>query len=124
MKYLSIYRPAERNAPPSQVTQSSEFTQAVTPAVHAKVSKKRMWTGRVISILVVLLLLFDSFGLLPNPTPVAEAFVRLGIPVALSFGIGILGLVCTVLYRIRAPPFSVRSGRRVILEAQAPSTCV
>jgi hypothetical protein len=69
MKYLGIYRPAERNAPPSQVTQSSEFTQAVTPAVHAKVSKKRMWTGGVISILVALLLLFDSFGLLTNPTP-------------------------------------------------------
>ena len=100
MKYLSIYRPAERNAPFSQVTRSSEFTQAVTPAVHAKVSKKRMWTGRVIRILVVLLLLFDSFGHLTNPAPVAEAFVRLGIPVALSFGIGILGLVCTVLYAI------------------------
>lgn len=81
-------------------SQAFGFTEAATPAAHAQVSKKRLYTGRAISILAVLFLLFDSFGHLAKPAPVADAFVRLGMPLGLSFGIGILGLVCTVLYAI------------------------
>lgn len=77
-----------------------EFSQPATPTAYGQVSKGRLWTGRVISSLVVLLLLFDSFAHLTMPAPVAEAFARLGFPVTLSFVIGIVGLVCTVLYAI------------------------
>ena len=34
------------------------------------------------------------------PAAVVNAFLRLGYPVTLGFGIGILGLVCTVLYAV------------------------
>ena len=81
-------------------SQAFGFTQVATPAANAQVSKKRLYTGRVINILSILFLLFDSFGHLAKPAPVADAFVRLGIPLGLSFGIGILGLACTVLYAI------------------------
>ena len=45
-------------------------------------------------------MLFDGIGHLTMPAPVAEAFVRLGYPVPLGLGIGILELVCAVLYAI------------------------
>jgi hypothetical protein len=61
---------------------------------------KQRLAGRIISVLAVLFLLFDIVGHLTTPAPVAEAFVRLGYPVTLSFGIGVLGLVCTILYAI------------------------
>lgn len=64
------------------------------------VSNKKRWTGRVFSTLAVLFMLFDGFSHLIMPAPVANAFVRLGYPVTLGLGIGILGLFCTVVYAI------------------------
>jgi hypothetical protein len=64
------------------------------------ISNKERWTGRILSTLVVLSMLLDSFSHLATPAPVAEAFARLGYPLSLSFGIGILGLVCAVTYAI------------------------
>lgn len=64
------------------------------------VSKGRLWTGRVLTILAVLFLLFDAVGKLVMPTPVAQAFIRLGFPTSLGVGIGILLLACTLLYAI------------------------
>ena len=79
-------------------TQASGFAQPAAQVVPG--SKKRLWAGRIFSALVVLFLLIDSVAHLTMPAPVVEAFVRLGYPVALGFGIGILGLFCTVLYAI------------------------
>jgi hypothetical protein len=59
-----------------------------------------LWTGRVLTALAILFLLFDAFGKFARPAPVADAFARLGIPIALSSGIGTLLLVCTILYAI------------------------
>lgn len=64
------------------------------------VPNKKRWTGPVLSTLVVLFMFFDSFSHLTMPASVANAFVRLGYPVTLSLGIGILGLLCTVFYAI------------------------
>ncbi len=77
-------------------TRVSGFTQPTTQGVS--ISKTRLWAGRILSTLAVLFLLFDSVGHLTMPSPVVEAFVRLGYPLTLGLGIGILGLVCTVLY--------------------------
>lgn len=79
-------------------TQASGFTRP--PALVATVPKRRLWAGRIISALAVLFMLFDGIGHLTMPAPVAEAFVRLGYPVPLGLGIGILELVCAVLYAI------------------------
>lgn len=64
------------------------------------VSKKRLWTGRVISGLVVLFLLFDGSIKVMKIAPVLQAFARLGYPESLAVGLGILLLACTVVYAI------------------------
>ena len=64
------------------------------------VSRKRLWAGRLLSTLAVLFLLFDSAIKLIRIPPVVEAFTRLGIPVNLARGIGVLELACVVVYLV------------------------
>lgn len=64
------------------------------------VSRKMVWTGRVISGFVVLFFLFDGTLKALKLAPAVEASVKLGYPESAIFGIGILLLVCTVLYTI------------------------
>jgi DoxX-like family len=66
----------------------------------ASVSKTGLWLGRALSGLAILFLLADGIGHLMMPAPVKEAFAKLGVPINLSIGIGIVALVCTVLYAI------------------------
>ena len=73
-----------------------------------RVPQGRLWTGRVLSILAVLFLLFDAVGKLIMPAWVVQAFVRLGFPTSLGAGIGILLFLCTLLYAFRAPRCSAR----------------
>ena len=64
------------------------------------VSTKALWTGRVISGLLVLFLLFDSVvKFFPIP-PVVEAFQRLGYSPSLATWLGATLLTCTILYVI------------------------
>src|SRR5579863_658591 len=64
------------------------------------VSKGRFWTGRIISALVVLFLLFDSITKVMRVGAVMEASAQLGYPAKTIFTIGIILLVCTVFYII------------------------
>jgi len=64
------------------------------------VSKGRLWTGRVISALVVLFLLFDGITKVMKVRAVIEASAQLGYPVNAIVTIGIILLVCTVFYII------------------------
>lgn len=64
------------------------------------IPKSKLWTGRVLTMLVGLFMLFDAAGKLMMPAPVVEAFHRLGFPPRLGAGIGVLLLVCTVLYLV------------------------
>ncbi len=61
-------------------------------------SKKQLLTGRIVTALVILFLLFDGIVKLFNPAPVIQAQVQLGLPSNLTFGIGILLLICTAIY--------------------------
>jgi hypothetical protein len=72
--------------------------QSDTQAVP--VSKTRLWAGRVLSALVVLFLLFDGIIKVMKIAPVLQAFARLGYPENLAIGIGILLILCTVVYAI------------------------
>jgi hypothetical protein len=74
--------------------------QSNAPAV--KTSNKTLWTGRILSGLVVLFLLVDAgFKLIkPLPAPAVQAFGQLGYPIGLAAGIGILLLGCVALYLI------------------------
>ena len=65
----------------------------------AGVSKKRLWAGRIISALPALFLLMDVVMKLFKTAPVVEETVRLGYP-DVMFGLGLVLLVCNVLYVI------------------------
>jgi hypothetical protein len=64
------------------------------------VSKGALWTGRVLSIFCILMLLLDAFGKFAKPVQVTDAFTRLGLPIATSVTIGTLLTICTLLYAI------------------------
>jgi hypothetical protein len=68
--------------------------------MESATQKKRLLAGRVVSTLAILFLLFDTAAHLIMPAPVADAFNRLGYPVRLGPVIGILELVCIVIYAI------------------------
>ncbi len=55
-----------------------------TEPVSKSVSKGALWTGRVLSILVILFFLFDAAGHLVKPRPVVEAFAQMGFPLGLG----------------------------------------
>ena len=63
-------------------------------------SKKMKITGWVLSILAILLLLADGFGKLIKPEPVIEATLQLGYPESTITTIGILVIICTIIYTI------------------------
>ncbi len=59
-----------------------------------------LWTGRVLSALVILFLVFDAVIKLIPIQPVIDSLLQLGYPgsVAIARGIGIITLVCVALY--------------------------
>jgi hypothetical protein len=63
-------------------------------------SKARLWTGRILTILTTLFLLFDGVMKLVQPLPVTKAMTQLGFPLHLSVPIGIILLICTALYAL------------------------
>jgi len=74
-------------------------------AQSAPVSKASLWTGRIISGLVVLFMIFDGVTKVMKVQQVIDATIRIGFPVSTVVGIGITLLVCVALYVI--PPTSV-----------------
>jgi ABC-type transport system involved in cytochrome c biogenesis permease component len=64
----------------------------------APVSKKMLWTGRILSGLLGLLLLADSVGKFVKPAAVVEGTVRLGYHESIILPLGIVLFACTVLY--------------------------
>jgi DoxX-like protein len=58
----------------------------------------RLWVGRIISAVPVLFLTLDAVIKLMKVPAVVEAFGRLGVPLSLAPGIGILALICTAVY--------------------------
>jgi hypothetical protein len=78
-----------------------------TIAGKAPVSKPALWLGRVLSGFVILFLLFDgAIKLVPWPV-VTETMDRIGYGSSetLARSLGIITIVCTVLYAI--PPTSI-----------------
>jgi hypothetical protein len=59
-----------------------------------------LWAGCIMSALPVLMLLFSGVMKLVKPAPVVEGFARLGYAEHLALGIGIVELVCTLVYVI------------------------
>jgi hypothetical protein len=66
----------------------------------APASKPGLLTGRILSGIAVLFLLFDAVIKLIKIRPVVEGFAKAGYPEALAIPIGIVLLVCVVIYVI------------------------
>ena len=78
---------------------------AAQPAMQSAIqpgslSKKALWGGRIMSGLVTAFLLFDAVIHLLKPAPVVEAFAKLHLPLSLAVELGIVELLCLVLYVI------------------------
>jgi hypothetical protein len=69
-------------------------------AQNGTVSKAALWTGRGLSAVVILLLLFDCSTKIARLQVAVEGFVKLGYSESVVVPIGIILLICTVLYAI------------------------
>src|SRR5216117_4392217 len=58
----------------------------------------RSWAGIILSAIPVLFVLFDGAIHLMVIPPVVQAFTQLGYPVSTSRALGVIELVCIVLY--------------------------
>ena len=63
-------------------------------------STRLIWTGRVMSGIAVLFLLFDSIGKLLEVQPVIDGTLQLGYPRDVVFTLGAILLSCVVAYVI------------------------
>ena len=75
---------------------ASEFNQYQPKT--ASISRRQVWTGRVLSGLVSAFFVMDGVMKLLKPAPVVQATLQLGYPESTIIGIGVVLLVCTVLY--------------------------
>ena len=66
----------------------------------APLSKKAIWSGRIMSGLPVLLLVFSATLKFLRPAFMLQTFAHLGIPERLAFPLGVLELTCTIIYLI------------------------
>ena len=63
-------------------------------------SNKRMWAGRIVSALPVLFLLFDGTIHIMRIPAVVAGFAQAGFPISTAVPIGIIEIVCIILYVI------------------------
>lgn len=74
------------------------MTEKTQSLAVAKSSKSLLWIGRIVSALPVLFLLMDAVMKLIKPPFVVQATVQLGYPESVIRGLGIVLLICTLLY--------------------------
>jgi hypothetical protein len=89
----------EQNEPEEKPMESGMGAQMTATRLEG-VSAGRIWTGRVISGLVMAFMLFDAAGKFARPAAVVSAFAQTGWPIELAPVIGAILLVCTVFYAI------------------------
>jgi hypothetical protein len=64
------------------------------------ISNKVIWVGRIVTAVAALMLVFSAVMKLIKPAPLLTEFARLGYPEGVVIGIGILELLCAVVYVI------------------------
>lgn len=80
--------------------QSGHETVRALNSYNASISRKKVWTARIVSGLLALFLLADTVGKFVKPVPVVEVTVELGYPESVIVPLGIALLACPVLYVI------------------------
>ena len=66
----------------------------------APLSTKWVWTGRILSGLVVVFLLFDGIIKFIKIQPVIDTFEQMGWPIKFAVPIGIIDVGCAILFAI------------------------
>lgn len=61
-------------------------------------TKNQTWTGRVLTTIAVLFMLFDSIVKFTTVPEVVDSFKQLGYPTSLAPTIGVIELLCLALY--------------------------
>jgi hypothetical protein len=80
------------------MTSGGKFMPSATQ--DSTVSNKALWTGRILSGILVLFMLFGCSISLFKPAFARAGFTHLGYPENLATGVAIAMFVCTVLYAI------------------------
>ena len=75
-------------------------TQTTTYPARRATSKSKLWTGRVLSTLIVLFMLMDGVMKLFKPQVVVEATTKLGYPESTIVPIGLAATLGAILYAI------------------------
>jgi hypothetical protein len=71
-----------------------------TETQQASISKGRLWTGRVMSFVPALLLILDGAMKFVKPAEVVKATVELGYSENMLVPLGVVVLVCSIVYLI------------------------
>jgi len=66
----------------------------------APVSSKMLWIGRIVSAVPVLILLISALMKFAKPAGFAEGMEQLGWPENLATTLGVIEIICTILYVI------------------------
>jgi hypothetical protein len=80
--------------------QTEQAAVAQTGISQSSVSKAAFWAGRIVSGSPALFLLVDGAMKLVKPAVVVEATVRLGYSESAIIPIGVVLIICTILYLI------------------------
>ena len=64
------------------------------------VSKAALWSGRVMSALPTLMLLFSAYMKFNLPPEADKGFAHLGLSIGLAPALGVLELICTLIYLV------------------------
>lgn len=62
--------------------------------------KGQLWTGRVLTGIAALFMLFDATIHLLKPEPVVTGFAQLGYPISVAVPIAIIEFICIAVYLI------------------------
>ncbi len=82
------------------IADAADVTSHAPTALDSQPSKKALWGGRILSGVAVLFLLFDSIIKLIRHPAAMQGATQLGWPESVVFGLGIVLLVCVVLYLV------------------------
>jgi hypothetical protein len=74
-------------------------------ARHGEGSAKRLWVGRILSVLVSLPFVFSSVMKLIRHPEVMKGMTHLGLPESILLPLGVIELLCVVLYLIPQTAF-------------------
>lgn len=69
-------------------------------AIDPNISKSALWTGRVLSTLIVLFMLFDGITKIARSAATVAAFTKAGYGAGIVAVIGALALLSAILYAI------------------------